>query len=92
MEAPASIAHNELYELCSQLVAILTAIEGYQHPVATPPILEIAEHAGSIDGPQHIEAVPGLRALKDAVRKDLDVICKVGILSNSYTSHSANVA
>jgi hypothetical protein len=76
-------SQTELQDLKAHLISIIREIEEYQHPVATPPILETIGPAGAVDGPQHFEAIPGLRALKDAVRKDLDVICKVGFSVNA---------
>lgn len=92
MTQPASVAHHELHELRAQLTDILVAIDAYQHPIAAPPILDgVPPSGGGVDGPQHVESVSGLRALKDAVRRDLAVLSKVSLPSHYVSANGRAV-
>jgi hypothetical protein len=71
------LAHAELHATRSQLRDVYESIRAYQHPIARPPIID-ACFEDRVDDVQHVEAVPGLRGLRESVRKDLDILDKVG--------------
>jgi hypothetical protein len=68
--------HPELRSLRADLLNTLAGITAYQHPVSKPPILD-SSFDTAVDDVQHVNAVSGLRALKDSVRRELEVLNKV---------------
>ncbi|RDX52586.1 hypothetical protein OH76DRAFT_169551 [Lentinus brumalis] len=74
------VRHPELHDLRSQLREIYTAMAtfGSTQLAAKPPILDssIDLSRESEEFHSHQDAVHGLRALRDAVRRDLDVLEK----------------
>jgi hypothetical protein len=75
-DLPKGSTTSDFVELKSQLEDILASVHAYQHPVSKPPIID-ACFEDRVDDVQHVDSIPGLRAFKDSVRKDLDVLTKV---------------
>lgn len=78
--------HLELHSLRSQLREIYEAIStfGATQLAVKPPILEssIDLNDGGVNEEfhSHQDAVKGLRALRDSIRRDLDVLEKVSAI------------
>jgi hypothetical protein len=73
--------HHELHVLRSRIQEIHTAIVNFEPLTAKPPILDSSVDSG-VDSSEDCqwlqpESVPGLRTLREAVKKDLDVLEKV---------------
>lgn len=82
------IHHPELQNLRRQLREIYDAMAtfGSAQLAAKPPILDSSidpSRDGSEEFHSHQDAVHGLRALRDAVRRDLDVLEKVSFINSS---------
>lgn len=74
-------AHYELQTLRARLQGIYTSIAQFQPLTAKPPILDSSLDLGdSTEDSQWLqqENVPGLKNLRDAIKRDLDVLEKVG--------------
>ena len=71
--------HPELQRLRQKLHSTLESIAAFAPSVARPPIIDASLTANGepSDENQHQDAVHGLRALRDAVRRDLENIEKV---------------
>ncbi|TCD64895.1 hypothetical protein EIP91_003471 [Steccherinum ochraceum] len=84
LEAP----HPELQTLRKKLHSVLVSIATFGPSVAKPPIIDASVTiAGEpSDEHQHQEAVHGLRALRDAVRRDLENIEKCASLPPPSTN------
>ncbi len=80
------VRHPELHDLRSQLREIYHAMAtfGSTQLAAKPPILDssIDLSRESEEFHSHQDAVHGLRALRDAVRRDLDVLEKVSLFQS----------
>jgi hypothetical protein len=74
-----------LTELRNQLRIVLDSVHAYQHPVSKPPIID-ACFEDRVDGVQHVDSIPGLRAFKESVRKDLEVLDKVNVPIYQYSA------
>lgn len=77
-----ALPHPELHDLRDRLREIYTAMAtfGSAHLSVRPPILDSSiDLSGDTNDEfhSHQDAVHGLRALRDAVRRDLDVLEKV---------------
>ena len=77
-----AIPHPELHNLRDQLCEIYNAMAtlGSVQLAARPPILDSSidlSRDGSDEFHSHQDAVHGLRALREAVKRDLDVLEKV---------------
>lgn len=76
--------HADLHRLRSRLQEILDSIHTFEPPIRSPPVLDVSltnddsARAGGVRGLVGKTAVPGLRALEESVRRDLDVLTKVG--------------
>ncbi|OBZ76717.1 hypothetical protein A0H81_03223 [Grifola frondosa] len=71
--------HPELQTLRTQLRDIYGAMSSYEPSIAKPPILDSSiDLSGDVNEDAHNrqESVQGLRALRDSVRRDLDVLEK----------------
>lgn len=71
--------HPELQTLRQKLHSTLESIAAFVPSLARPPIIDASVTASgeSSDENQHQDAVHGLRAFRDAVRRDLENIEKV---------------
>ena len=74
--------HVDLYRLRSRLQEISRSIYTFESPIRLPPVLD-ASLAGdnssrtrSVRGSDEM-VIPGLRALEESIRRDLDVLTKV---------------
>ena len=75
--------HADLHRLRSRLQEILESICAFEPPVRPPPVLDVSL---TNDDPARVGGVraagktvlPGLRGLEESVRRDLDVLTKVG--------------
>ncbi|KZT64323.1 hypothetical protein DAEQUDRAFT_678767 [Daedalea quercina L-15889] len=73
--------HPELYQLRDQLRAILRDVADFGPTISKPPVLDSSFHTAqhdkdkTEDAASH-ESVPGLRLLRDAVKRDADVLEK----------------
>jgi hypothetical protein len=79
--------HDELHKLRARLAQIYEDMSMYEPPIPKPPVLdsslgdspedsETAARGSTLPN----EALPGLRALKEAVKRDLEVLEKVEYL------------
>lgn len=75
------VPHPDLQRLRSELreIYIAMATFGSSQLAAKPPILDLSGDSNN-EFHSHQDAVHGLRALKDAVRRDLDVLEKVSLI------------
>ena len=76
-------AHAELYQLRPRLQEILESICAFEPPIRSPPVLDaslVSDDPSGIGGARVVRktALPGLRGLEESVRRDLDVLNKVG--------------
>ena len=71
--------HLGMQKLRHKLHSILESISAFRPSVAKPPIIDVSVTSSGepSDENQHQDAVHGLRALRDAVRRDLENIEKV---------------
>lgn len=73
--------HHDLHTLRSRIQEIHTAIVNFEPMTTKPPILDSSVDSGADSNEDcqwlQPENVPGLRTLRDAVKKDLDVLEKV---------------
>ena len=75
--------HADLHRLRLRLREILKSIDAFEPPIRLPPVLDASLAS---DDPSRIggarlagkTALPGLRGLEESVRRDLDVLTKVG--------------
>lgn len=67
-------AHPELHALRSHLQHILEDMSRYAPVIFKPPILDSSYDSAKESGQ---ESVPGIRALRDAIKQDLEVLEKV---------------
>ena len=72
--------HADLHRLRSRLREILESIYAFEPPIRPPPVLDAssANDDPSRVGTARKATVPGLRGLEESVRRDLDVLTKVG--------------
>lgn len=76
--------HADLHRLRSRLQEILDSIHTFEPPIRSPPVLDASltndysARVGGVRGVVGKTAVPGLRGLEESVRRDLDVLTKVG--------------
>ena len=76
-------AHADLHRLSLRLREILESIYAFEPPIRLPPVLDAslvnddASRAGGVRLAGKT-ALPGLRGLEESVRRDLDVLTKVG--------------
>jgi len=76
-------AHADLDRLRSRLQEILESIHAFEPPIRLPPVLDASL---ANDDPSRLGGVrvvgrtvlPGLRGLEESVRRNLDVLTKVG--------------
>ena len=76
-------AHPELHALRDQLREIFNAMATFSSAAfaAKPPILDTSMNLGGDPCEEfhaHQDAIHGMRALREAVKRDLDVLEKVG--------------
>ncbi|KAH9947792.1 hypothetical protein B0H21DRAFT_852125 [Amylocystis lapponica] len=75
--SPANGPHPKLQELRLQLKKIYQSLAVHGPTVPKPPILDSSVDLSGRDAAQgHQDPVPGLQALRDAVRRDMDVLEK----------------
>lgn len=76
--------HADLHRLRLRLREILDSIHAFEPPIRSPPVLDVSlanddsTRAGGVRGLVGKTAIPGLRGLEESVRRDLDVLTKVG--------------
>ena len=76
--------HGDLHRLRLRLQDILESIHAFEPPIRPPPVLDVSlmnDDPGSrVGGVRAVgkTALPGLRGLEESVRRDLDVLTKVG--------------
>lgn len=75
--------HADLYRLRLRLQEILESIHTFEPPIRPPPVLDtsLANDDPSRVGGARLTgraALPGLKGLEESVRRDLDVLTKVG--------------
>ena len=78
--------HPELQTIRSKLSDILKSITAFGPGVTRPPVIDASiEVSGEVsdDVTTQQQTLPGLRALRDAVKRDLDVLEKIIIHSHS---------
>ena len=79
---PSALPHPDLRRLRTKLNDILGSISTFGPGLSRPPVIdasvEVSVEAAD-DITTHQEALPGLRALRDAIKRDLDVLEKVGL-------------
>lgn len=73
---------SPLIELRDQLKQVLTSIHNYQHPTYRYPVLD-ATFEDRLDDVQHVNSIPGLRAFRESVTKDLQVLDQVRIVHDT---------
>jgi hypothetical protein len=73
--------------LRDQLKQVLASIHNYQHPTYRYPILD-ATFEDRLDDVQHVNSIPGLRAFRESVTKDLQVLDRVRILHDTIQQYS----
>ena len=76
-------AHADLHRLSLRLQEILESIYAFEPPIRLPPVLDtslVNDDASRVGGVRLAgkTAFPGLRGLEESVRRDLDVLTKVG--------------
>ena len=73
-------AHADLHRLRSRLREILESIYAFEPPIRPPPVLDasLANDDSSRARSARKAALPGLRGLEESIRRDLDVLTKVG--------------
>ena len=76
-------AHADLHRLSLRLREILESIYAFEPPIRVPPVLDtslVNDDASRVGGVRLAgkAALPGLRGLEESVRRDLDVLTKVG--------------
>lgn len=73
--------HAELYVLREKLQDILQSVSSFAPSVPRPPIIDSSfDLAGDpAENAPRQDAVKGLRALKDSVKRDLGVLDKVSV-------------
>ena len=76
-------AHADLHRLNSKLRGILESIYAFEPPIRAPPVLDaslVNDDASRVGGVRLAgkTTLPGLRGLEESVRRDLDVLTKVG--------------
>lgn len=72
-----SLPHPELQIQRQRLRAILQAIPLFGSGIVKPPIIDASIDSSGDEEKQSQDSVYGLRSLRDAVRRDLDVLEKV---------------
>lgn len=87
-----TMPHPELQDLRRQLRQIYAAMAtfGTAQLSARPPILDSSMDLTGETNEEfhsHQDAVHGLRALRDAVKRDLDVLEKVSLSRNRFWGH-----
>lgn len=88
------VPHPDLQRLRSELreIYIAMATFGSSQLAAKPPILDLSGDSNN-EFHSHQDAVHGLRALKDAVRRDLDVLEKVSLIHQvHYFKHCCTIS
>ena len=75
--------HADLHRLRSRLQEILESIDVFEPPVRPPPVLDaslVNDDPARVGGVRTAgkTVLPGLRGLEESVRRDLDVLTKVG--------------
>jgi hypothetical protein len=75
-------AHVDLHRLRSRLQEILETIDNFESPIRLPPVLDVSlagDEPSRLGGARATgeAAIPGLRGLEEAFRRDLDVLTKV---------------
>jgi hypothetical protein len=82
--------HPELQFLRIQLRNMLSSISTFGPVLPKPPVIDSSFDLGgqSTDSVQRREAVRGMRALKDSVKRDLDVLEKVSLVFPFPTASS----
>ena len=72
-------SHADLHVLRDKLIGILKSVSSFAPSVSRPPIIDSSfDLAGNpAENAHRPDAVKGLRALKDSVKRDLDVLEKV---------------
>lgn len=76
-------AHGRLHRLRLRLREILESIHTFEPPIRLPPVLDASlanddpTRMGSVR-PAEKAMLPGFRGLEESVRRDLDVLTKVG--------------
>lgn len=76
-------AHADLHRLRLRLQEILESINAFEPPIRLPPVLDaslVGDDTSRVGGARVVgkAALPGLRGLEESVRRDLDVLTKVG--------------
>lgn len=82
--SPLPGVHDDLQKLQSQLSYIFENMSSYEPPVPKPPILDsslddLREDTAADTARTANEGLPGLRALKESVKRDLEVLDKVDV-------------
>ena len=74
--------HPELHRLQKQLRDMLQSMSTFAPALPKPPIIDSSLDltGNSAEDAQHRESVRGMRALKDTVKRDLDVLEKVFLM------------
>lgn len=88
--------HPDLCHLRDQLRAILRDMVDFGPTISTPPVLDssfeaIEQEKTGVEEAVNRESVPGLRSLRDAVQRDLDVLEKVGDPSGRASGTAGNL-
>jgi len=76
-------AHADLDRLRSRLQGILESIHAFEPPIRLPPVLDVSlanDEPSRLGGVRVVgkTVLPGLRGLEESIRRDLDVLNKVG--------------
>lgn len=75
--------HGDLHRLRLRLREILESIHTFEPSIRPPPVLDVSlanDDPARVGGARAAEkaVLPGLRGLEESVRRDLDVLTKVG--------------
>ena len=74
-----SLPHPELQAQREKLRSILQTIPSFGSGIVKPPVIDASFEGSRDEEKPHHETIPGLRALRDAVKRDLDVLDKVSL-------------
>jgi len=73
--------HEELYALCDCLRSISIGLDSYEPDSQHMPIIDSSDEETGEGRAQTREVLPGLRFLREEVKRDLQVLQKVCIVS-----------
>ena len=74
-----NLPHPELQAQREKLRSILQTIPSFGSGIVKPPVIDASFEGSRDEEKPHHETIPGLRALRDAVKRDLDVLDKVSL-------------